>query len=83
VGVAVSGFARGDGAVSVIRNHKGNRESGGGEFAVINPLCDHFDCQPLGIADRRLTASAIGHHAREFERLGNPPAIFLAVEFDC
>jgi hypothetical protein len=42
----------------------------------------HFDGQSLGVADGLFAGFAVGHHAWELQRFGNPAAIVLAVQFD-
>ena len=42
----------------------------------------HFDGQSLGVADGLFAGFAVGHHARELQRFGNPAAIVLAVQLD-
>jgi len=55
-------------------------ECGRRQLRVLDPISNHFDRQSLGVADGFLARLSVGHHAREFKRLSNPPAIIL--QFD-
>jgi len=47
---------------------------------VLDPIGDHLDGQPLGVADGFLARLPVGHHAGEFQRLGNPAAVIFPVD---
>ena len=51
-------------------------------LAVLDPIRNHLDGQPLGVADGLFAGFAVGHHAGEFRRFGDPATIVFAVQFD-
>ena len=47
-----------------------------------NPVGDHVDCEPLGIPDRRFPGQPVTQHAGQFEGLGDPATVILAIQFN-
>jgi hypothetical protein len=47
-----------------------------------NAIGDNLDRQSLCITDGLLASRAIGHHAGQFQSLGDPAAIVLAIKLD-
>ena len=61
---------------------KRNAERGWREFAVLNAVGDDLDRQLFGVADGFFPCGAVTHDSGQFHGFGNPPAIFLAIEFN-
>jgi hypothetical protein len=61
---------------------EGHVEGGRGQLGMFDPVGNYFDGQSLGIADGFFAGFALGHHAREFQRFGDPAPIVFAVQFD-
>ena len=49
---------------------------------MLDAVGNHFDGQPLSVADGLFAGLAVGHHAREFQRFGDPAPIVFPVQFD-
>jgi hypothetical protein len=49
---------------------------------MFDPVSDHLDGKSFGIADGFLASLPVGHHAREFQGLGNPAAVIFPVDLD-
>lgn len=45
-----------------------------------NPVGDYVDCESLGIADCLFPGKPVTHHAGQFEGLGDPAAVVLAIQ---
>src|SRR5579883_1286615 len=52
------------------------------QFGVLDPICNHLDGQPLGVADGILARLPVGHYSGEFQRLGNPAAVIFPVDLN-
>ena len=61
---------------------EGHVEGGRGHVGVLDPVRNYLDGQSLGVADGIFAGFAVSHHAREFQRFGNPAPIVLTVQFD-
>ena len=61
---------------------KRNAERGWWQFPVLNAVGDDLDRQLFGVADGFFPSSAVTHDSGQFHRFGNPPPIFLAIEFN-
>lgn len=61
---------------------KRNAERGWWQFPVLNAVGDDLDRQLFGVADGFFPSGAVTHDSGQFHRFGNPPAIFLATEFN-
>jgi hypothetical protein len=49
---------------------------------MFDPVGNYFDGQSLGVADGFFAGFAVRHHAREFQRFGDPAPIVFAVQLD-
>ena len=59
---------------------KGNIESRRRKFLVSNAVGNDFDSEALSVADRLITRLPVRHHARKFQRIGDPAAVFLPLQ---
>lgn len=53
-----------------------------GSSPVLDPIRDHFNRQPLSIADSLFARSAIRHDSRQLQRFGNPTPVVLAIDLN-
>jgi len=57
-------------------------EGRGWQLALSDSIRDDLNGEALGVANRFFACLAVAHDARQLERLGNPAAVFFAIEID-
>ena len=48
-----------------------------------NSISNDFDSQQLNVADRLLASPPVTHHAGQFDSVGDPAPVILAIQLDC
>lgn len=49
---------------------------------MCNPISNHFNREPLSVADGLIASESVAHDARQFQGLSDPATIFLMIQFD-
>ncbi len=49
---------------------------------MCNPISNHFNREPLSVADGLIASESVAHDAWQFQGLSDPATIFLKIQFD-
>lgn len=49
---------------------------------MCNPISNHFNREPLSVADGLIASESVAHDARQFQGLSDPATIVLMIQFD-
>jgi hypothetical protein len=50
------------------------------QFAMLDPVGNHFDGEPFRIADRLFARRPVRHDPGQFQRLGNPAPVIFPID---